>query len=124
MSRYDTVPPRPVWPITDVTSGLNARMASASSIVRIGLLRVRSSSSSLRIGGWRWIVNESAPTSLMIAVETMAFMPWISVTTVTMDVTATMFPSTVMNERSLFAQMAPSAMKTDSRIWFMRFRRG
>ena len=99
-------------------------MASASSIVRIGLLRVRSSSSSLRMGGWRWIVKESAPTSLMIAVETMAFIPWIRVTTVTIDVTATMFPSTVMNERSLFAQMAESAMKTDSRIWFMRFRRG
>ena len=44
----------------------------------IGLLRVRSSSSSLRMGGWRWIVNESAPTSLTIAVDTMAFMPWMS----------------------------------------------
>ena len=77
-------------------------------------MRVRSSSSSLRIGGSRWMVNESAPTSLTIAVETIAFMPWISVTTVTIEVTATTLPSTVMNERSLFAQMACSAMRTDS----------
>ena len=56
------------------------------------------------------MVKESAPTSLMIAVDTMAFIPWIRVTTVTIDVTATMLPSTVMNERSLFAQIAPSAM--------------
>ena len=60
------------------------------------------------------MVNESAPTSLTIAVETIEFMPWISVTTVTIDVTATTLPSTVMNERSLFAQMACSAMRTDS----------
>jgi hypothetical protein len=42
----------------------------------------------------------------MIAVVTYAFMPWMSDTTVTIDVTATMLPSTVMNDRSLFAQMA------------------
>ena len=33
-------------------------------------------------------------------------MPWISDTTAMIDVTATMLPSTVMNERSLPAQMA------------------
>ena len=41
---------------------------------------------------------------------TIAFMPWISDTTVTIDVTATMLPSTVMNDRSLLAQMACSAI--------------
>ena len=96
--------------------GLKPRMPSASSSVSSGLLRVRSSSSSLRMGGRRWMVNESAPTSLTMAVETIAFMPWISDTTVTIDVTATMLPSTVMNERSLFAQMACSAMRIDSKI--------
>src|SRR6187455_2147554 len=91
-------------------------MAPASSSVRRGLLRVRSSSSSVRIGGRRWMVKESAPTPLTMAVETIAFMPWMSVTTVTIEVTATMLPSTVMNDRSLFAQMALSAIRTDSRI--------
>ena len=57
-----------------------------------------------------------------MAFDTIAFMPWISDTTVTIDVTATMLPSTVMNDRSLLAQMACSAMTMDSRIWFMRSR--
>ena len=52
----------------------------------------------------------------MMASDTMAFMPWMSVTTVTIEVTATMLPSTVMNERSLFAQIAWSAMTTESKI--------
>ena len=65
-------------------------------------------------------MNESAPTSLTMAFDTIAFMPWISETTVTIDVTATMLPSTVMNDRSLLAQMACSAIAMDSRIWFMR----
>ena len=56
------------------------------------------------------MVNESAPTSLTMASDTIAFMPWMSVTTVTIDVTATMLPSTVMNDRSLLAQMACSAI--------------
>ena len=56
-------------------------------------------------------MNASAPMSLTMAFDTIAFMPWISDTTVTIDVTATMLPSTVMNERSLFAQMACSAMR-------------
>src|SRR5436190_12978422 len=42
-------------------------------------------------------------------------MPWMSETTAMMDVTATMFPSTVRNDRSLFAQMALSARTTASR---------
>ncbi len=75
-----------------------------------GLLRVRSSSSSLRTGGRRCTTNESAPTSVTMAVDTIAFMPWMSDTMVTIEVTATMLPSTVMNDRSLLAQMACSAI--------------
>ena len=37
-------------------------------------------------------------------------MPWMSETTVTIDETATILPSTVMNDRSLLAQMAESAV--------------
>ncbi len=81
-----------------------------------GLLRVLSSSSSDRTGGRRWMMKESAPTSLTMALDTIEFMPWISETTVTIDVTATMLPSTVMNDRSLLAQMACRAIAMDSRI--------
>ena len=42
---------------------------------------------------------------------TLAFRPWTSDTTAMIDVTATMLPSTVSSERSLFAQMACSAMR-------------
>src|SRR4029453_15850103 len=49
-------------------------------------------------------------------------MPWISDTTAMMEVTATMLPSTIMNDRSLFAQMADSAMPIESRIWFIASR--
>ena len=42
-------------------------------------------------------------------------MPWTSDTTAMIEVTATMFPSTVRNDRSLFAQIAPSAMNAASR---------
>src|SRR4029450_11910457 len=45
-------------------------------------------------------------------------MPWTSDTTAMMDVTATMFPSTVRNDRSLYSQIARSAMVADSRNWF------
>ena len=41
---------------------------------------------------------------------TVAFSPWMSDTTAMIDVTATMLPSTLMNERSLLLQMARSAM--------------
>src|SRR4051812_17968087 len=40
-------------------------------------------------------------------------------TTAMIDVTATMFPSTVRNDRSLFVQMAFSAMPAASKNWFM-----
>ena len=36
-----------------------------------------------------------------------------------MEVTATMLPSTIMNDRSLFAQMDDSAIPIESRTWFM-----
>src|SRR6187397_2304050 len=41
-------------------------------------------------------------------------------TTVTIDVTATTFPSTVRSERSLFAQIAWRAIRAESRICCMR----
>src|SRR4051794_27854104 len=44
-------------------------------------------------------------------------------TTAMIDVTATMFPSTVRNERSLFVQIALSAIPTASRNWFMGARK-
>src|SRR5215471_482316 len=46
-------------------------------------------------------------------------MPWTSDTTAMMEVTATMFPSTVRNDRSLYSQIARSAMAADSRNWPM-----
>ena len=61
-------------------------------------------------------MNESAPTSVTMAWETIAFIPWIKDTTVTIDVTATMLPSTVMKDRSLLAQMDRSAIEMDSKI--------
>ena len=68
---------------------------------------------SVRTTGMRWIVKESAPTSDTMASVTEAFSPWMSDTTAMIDVTATMLPSTVMNERSLLAQMACSAIAAD-----------
>src|SRR4051794_19276799 len=44
-------------------------------------------------------------------------------TTAMIDVTATMFPSTVRKERSLFVQIALSAIPTASRNWFMGARK-
>ena len=65
----------------------SSRIASASRIVRRGLLRTFSKSSSLRVMPYRSTTNESAPTSETIADETIAFMPWMSDTTVTIEVT-------------------------------------
>ena len=59
-------------------------------------------------------LNESAPAWLRIASCTEALSPWISATTEMIDVTATMLPSTVMNDRSFAAQMAWRAMPADS----------
>ena len=44
-----------------------------------------------------------------MASDTYASIPWMSDTTAMMDVTATMLPSTIMKERSLFAQIELSA---------------
>jgi len=64
----------------------------------------------------RWITNESAPRSDTIASLTAPLTPVISATTVMIDDTATMLPSSVSNERSLFAQMDDSASRMDSTI--------
>src|SRR5690349_8014114 len=79
-----------------------------------GLPRTLSNSSSLRVIGNCWMLNESAPAWLRIACFTEAFSPWMSDTTAMIDVTATMLPSTVMKDRSLAAQIASSAMSADS----------
>ena len=91
--------------MTERMAGLKLRMASASGSVMSGLARTRSMSSSVRVNGTRSIVNASAPTWLTIAFDTIAFIPWMSETTVTIDVTATMLPSTVITERSLLPQI-------------------
>ena len=57
----------------------------------------------------RWMVNESAPRSDTIASVTAAFTPVISATTVMIDDTATMLPSSVSIDRSLLAQIDASA---------------
>ena len=64
----------------------------------------------------RWMTNESAPRSETIASVTAPFTPVMSATTVMIDDTATMLPSSVSIERSLFAQMDDSASRIDSRI--------
>ena len=93
-------------------------MAFASSIFSRGLLRTLSNSSSLLVMGNRWTWNVSAPTSDRIALVTYAFMPWMRDTTAMIDVTATMFPSTVKKDRSLLAQIAFSAIPAASKNWF------
>jgi hypothetical protein len=40
-----------------------------------------------------------------MAFETIAFIPWMRETTVTIDETATIFPRTVISDRSLLLQM-------------------
>src|SRR5881394_386227 len=57
-----------------------------------------------------------------MACFTEAFRPWMSDTTAMIDVTATILPSTVMNDRSFADQMASSAMRADSRSLFIRGR--
>ena len=60
------------------------------------------------------MLNESAPACRRISCFTDEFKPVISDTTAIIDVTATMFPSTVMNDRSLLDQIASSAINADS----------
>ena len=98
---------------------LNRFIACASSIVTSGLLRWRSKSSSFCVMPMRWMVNESAPRSDTMASVTAPLTPVISATTVMIDDTATMLPSSVSSERSLFAQIDASASRTDSKIWVM-----
>src|SRR5215510_16494197 len=98
---------------------LYRRIARMSSREMRGLLRTLSNSSSLRVIGNCWMLNESAPAWLRMASLTDAFSPWISDTTAMIDVTATMLPSTVMNDRSLEDQIASSAMSADSMNLFI-----
>src|SRR5215510_15300631 len=99
-------------------------MARASASEMRGLLRTLSNSSSLRVIGNCWMLNESAPAWLRMASLTDAFSPWISDTTAMIDVTATMLPRTVMNDRSLEDQIASSAMSADSMNLFIPTRVG
>ena len=69
----------------------------------------------------RWMVNESAPRSDTIASVTAAFTPVISATTVMIDDTATMLPSSVSIDLSLLAQIDDSASMTDSNSCDMTF---
>ena len=57
------------------------------------------------------MVNESAPRSETIASVTDGVHPGISATTVMIDDTATMLPSSVSIDRSLFAQIDASASR-------------
>src|SRR5215510_16295415 len=95
-------------------------MARASFSEMRGLFRTLSNSSSLRVIGNCSMLNESAPAWLRIACLTEALSPWISDTTAMIDVTATMLPSTVMNDRSLADQIASRAIAADSKILFIR----
>ena len=79
-------------------------------------MRIRSKSSSFCVMPIRWMVNESAPRSETIASVTAAFTPVISATTVMIDDTATMLPSSVSIDLSLLAQIDASASRTDSKI--------
>src|SRR4029077_8564692 len=99
-------------------------MARASCSVIRGLLRTLSNSSSLRVTGNCWMLNESAPAWLRIATLTDAFSPCISETTAMIDVTATMLPSTVIKDRSLADQIASRAISADSKILFIRGQEG
>src|SRR6266850_1076546 len=105
--------------MTALASSLYFRTARASFAVMRGLLRTFSNSSSLRVIGNCWMLNESAPAWLRIASLTEAFRPWMSDTTAIIEVTATMLPSTVINDRSFADQMASSAISADSRNLFM-----
>ena len=60
-------------------------------------------------------LNASAPIEDWMASLTLAFSPWTRDTTAIIDVTATMLPSTVSSDRSLFAQIACSAMVAASK---------
>ncbi len=82
---------------------------------------MRSKSSSFCVMPIRWMVNESAPRSDTIASVTAAFTPVISATTVMIDDTATMLPSSVSIDRSLLAQIDASASMTDSKSCDIRY---
>src|SRR5262249_11590120 len=95
------------------------RCTARASVSEIrGLFRTLSNSSSLRVIGNCSMLNESAPAWLRIACLTEALSPWISDTTAMIDVTATMLPSTVLNDGSLADEIAARAIAADSRNLF------
>ena len=96
--------------ITSATRSPAVRTAAASSTVMRGLPALRSWSSSVRDGPDRCTMKVSAPTREVIESDTEAFSPCTSDTTAMIEVTATMLPSTVRNDRSLFDQIAWRAM--------------
>src|SRR5439155_19397119 len=105
-----------------MNSLLYRRTARRSCSVSRGLYRTLSKSSSLLVIGNCSTAKESAPAWLRICFLTEALRPWMSETTAMIDVTATMLPSTVMNDRSLADQIASSAMIADSKYLFMALR--
>ena len=113
-SRYDTRVEVCACAITDPTVWLNRFTAIASSSVTSGLLRIRSNSSTSWVTPIRVTVNESAPRSETIASDTAAFTPVSNATTVMIDDTATMLPSSVSIDLSLLAQIDASASRIDS----------
>src|SRR6266545_6227844 len=119
LSLYVMRPPPPESSMTALASSLYRLTARTSFGVIRGLLRTLSNSSSLRVMGYCWMLNESAPAWFRMACFTDAFSPWISDTTAMIEVTATMLPSTVMSDRSFDDQMASSAIIADSKNLFI-----
>ena len=101
--------------ITRRTLGLRLRIAAASSSVIRGLLACFWKSSSDNEIPNCCTEKVSTPMPDWIASFTLALSPCTSDTTAMIDVTATMLPRTVRNERSLLAQMADRAIDAASR---------
>ena len=66
----------------------------------------------------RSIVNESEPSCETMRPVTSVLMPWMRDTTAMIEPTATMLPSIVSSDRSLFAQMVRRAISTRSATRF------
>ena len=75
-------------------------------MVMFGLRTARCSCWPVRSAYCGCTANVSAPTCDWMVSFTAALSPWTSDTTAMIDVTATMLPSTVRSERSLFVQIA------------------
>jgi hypothetical protein len=95
------------------------RSANASLAVTRGFRHIRSRSASLVVNGARMTVNVSTLRNDTTASFTLALIPCTSETTAMIEATATMLPSTVMNDRSLLAQIAFKAIEIASTNWVM-----